>query len=521
MVRVQRFHAKRWGNRAFAALRDPLYHSSYALLANTAGTTIVGVAYWAIAARFYSQQILGRGTALVSALLLVANFAQLNLAPALPRFMPKAGQSAGKFIAYSYGASSCAALLGGLAFVSFLPRLSSQWQFLAKSLPLAVAFVVTAMVWEVFTLQDVALLSLHRPLIVPIENFVYGAFKLVMLVGVVSLLPSTGIFYSWVIPLAITVPAINWLIFRRYLKRREPVAAPSNLHAREVVRFASVDYVGSVLTQAYGNMLPLLVLTTLGAATESGFYIAWTIAAGLGLVANNFGTSLLIEGASAPHRLADLTRGVLARCILITSLGAAVLVLAGRLILEVYGSKYAVHTTTLLALLSVGTIPSSLVVVAISLDRIAGRVGRATLTRLVLTVLVLGGGWVLLRKIGIDGIAFAWGGANLVVALTRFPTIASAARRTTVPVLISPSVRQPAAQVSSHPQGLHRRSAPGRHRAGVLRPDQAEQGGRIPRPSTPPIANALTSSSAPQTAEQAARALELLMSLGKEAGFPS
>ena len=155
--------------------------------------------------------------------------------------------------------------------------------------------------------------------------------------------------------------------------------------------------------------MPLLVLSTLGAAANSNFYIAWTIAAGLGLVASNFGTSLLVEGAAAPHRLADLTRGVLVRCMVITTVGAVLLGLGARYILAIYGAKYAVHGATLLALLAVGTIPSCIVVIAVSLDRIAGRVGRGTLTRLVLTVLVLGGSWLLVGKVGVNGVAFAWG----------------------------------------------------------------------------------------------------------------
>jgi O-antigen/teichoic acid export membrane protein len=518
------------GGWVFAAFRDPLYRSSYALLVNSAGTTVVGVAYWAVAAHFYSQQVLGRSAALVSALMLVSIFAQLNLGNAIPRFIPHAGRSSGKFIARCYGASSSAALIGGLAFVTVLPRLSSQWQFVRDSLPLAVAFVVAGVVWQVFTLQDIALLSLRQPVIVPVENFVYGVAKLLMLVCVVSLLPSTGIFLSWVIPLAVTVPAVNWLIFRRYLKDHYRVAVPGGLRAREVVQFVSVDYVGSALAQAYGSLLPLLVLSILGATADSSFYIAWTIAAGLGLVASNFGMSLLIEGAAAPHRLADLTRGVLARCLAITSLGAALLVLAGHPILEIYGSKYAAHATTLLGLLAVGTIPSCLVAVAVSLDRIAGEVGRATLTRFILTVLVLSGSWLLVRRMGVDGVALAWGGANLVVALARFSTIVRAARRPAAPASMlvpapGPSAgRQAPVPAHSEPPGLgHRqvglrhRQPVGRHRAG----HPATRSDDLSRPLAPQAPHTPGRSSAPELAEQTARALELLMSLGVEVRFPS
>jgi O-antigen/teichoic acid export membrane protein len=386
--------------------------------------------------------------------------------------------------------------------------------------------VVAVVVWGVFALQDVALLSLRHPVVVPVENFVYGVCKLLMLVGVVWLLPSTGIFFSWVFPLAITVPAVNWLIFRRYLKERDFPVLPATLRPREVVRFASIDYLGSVLSQAYGNLLPLLVLSTLGAAANSSFYIAWTIASGLGLIALNFGTSLLVEGAAAPDRLPDLTRGVLTRCLLITSLGAALLTLGAHPILTIYGSGYATRTASLLGLLSVGTVPSSLVVVAVSLDRIAGHVGKATFTRLVLTVLVLGGGWLLLKRVGIDGIALAWGAANLVVALARCPTIIRATRRRRsqgqVPLVAPRQLAESGlgATPSSGPPSRHPKVTVGRHRAGAIRPDQAERSGRAPHPAAQAAVHASITPSTPDP-EQTARALELLMSLGKEVGFPS
>jgi hypothetical protein len=98
------------GGRARDALRSPLYGSGYALLANTVGTTTVGVVYWAIVAHLYGRQVVGRSSALIGARVLVSNIAQLGLHNALPRFPPRAGRSARRFITYSYGASSLPAL---------------------------------------------------------------------------------------------------------------------------------------------------------------------------------------------------------------------------------------------------------------------------------------------------------------------------------------------------------------------------------------------------------------------------
>jgi hypothetical protein len=323
--------------------------------------------------------------------------------------------------------------VGGLAFVLILPRLSRQWHFLGASLPLSVAFVIATVAWGIFALQDIALLSLRHPAIVPAENFVYGICKLILVIAVAMVMRDTGIFFSWVISLAVTIPIVNWLIFRRYapaysdLLPEGPPLPATGVRLNEIIRFTSVDYVGNVASQAYGNLLPLLVLSTLGAATNGSFYVAWTIAAGLGLVAANFGTSLLVEGAAAPHRLAELTRGTLGRCMLVTTAGAAVLFVAARPVLFIYGAGYARHAAGLLAL---GSIPGCLVVVVVSLDRIAGQVGRATATRLVLAALVLGGSWALVGRVGVDGVAYAFGGANLLVALVRMPTVISAMRGT-------------------------------------------------------------------------------------------
>jgi O-antigen/teichoic acid export membrane protein len=455
------------GGRALDALRSPLYGSGYALLANTVGTTAVGFAYWVIAAHLYGPQVVGRSSALIAALVLVSNIAQLGLHNALPRFLPRAGRSARRFITYSYGASSLPALALGLAFVTILPRLNANWRFVDDSAFFAVVFVAGTVVWGVFSLEDAALVGLHRSVLVPIENFVYGVFKLLLLVGIAVLLPSTGIFMSWMVPLVVIVPAINWLIFQRYLKDRDFAAATAGLRAREVVRFVSIDSVGTLISQAYMNLLPLLVLSVLGAAANGSFYIAWTIAAGLTIVPTNFAMSLLVEGATAPHRLAELTRGVLIRCAVFTVPGAILLVVAARPILRIYGSAYAVHASLVLGLLALATIPIGFVNVVFSLDRLAGRVGRAAFTQGVLAVFVLGGSWVLLRHLGINGVGLGCLGGSLVVAVARFPTIVGAVRPRADPASVPRPVRRwladPALGIRTRLQrrGLMRPQGPG------------------------------------------------------------
>ncbi|MHB1817629.1 MAG: lipopolysaccharide biosynthesis protein [Streptosporangiaceae bacterium] len=374
---------------------------------------------------------MGQASAMVSALVLLSSFAQLNLSNTLPRFLPQVGRRAGRLIGLGYALSAGCGLLVGLAFVLVMPAVSPQWQFLGGSELLRILFVAAAVVWGIFALQDAALLGLSRPIMVPVENAVYGAAKVAVLIGIATALPVSGIFVSWTIPLALTVPAVNWLIFRRYLAAWPIATAVATVHPRSIVRFTAVDYVGAVASQGYGSLLPLIVLSTLGAAANGSFYIAWTIATGLELVATNFATSLLVEGSAAPGRLGELTRGIVARSLLVIVSGAVALTLGAHLILSIYGHGYAAAATHVLTLLAAGMILYGLLLIVFSLDRLGNRVGRATATRLVLAALMLGGSWLLIRRMGVDGVGVAWICSTFLLVLARLPTLVRALRKPT------------------------------------------------------------------------------------------
>jgi O-antigen/teichoic acid export membrane protein len=438
------------------------FHSAYALIINTVSTTGLGFIYWAIAAHVYSRQTVGRSSALISALVLLSTLAQLNVSSALQKYLPKAGGSARRLIGYGYAVSCLAALPVAIGFVFLMPRLSGQWKFLSASTPLVLLFVAAALTWGIFALEDAALTGLRRTTVVPIENSVYGVLKLGMLIGVAALLPASGIFASWVVPLVVVIPVINILIFLRYAPRSG--GQPAQFRRQEIVRFTSADYLASMFNQAYASLLPLMVLSVLGAAANSGFYIAWTIAAGPTMIAANFGTSLMVEVATAPDRMAELTRGMVLRCTVITLLCTAVLAVAAHPILRIYGKGYAEQAAPLLVVLGLATVPRALIMLTWSLDRVTGRMGRAALTQAVLAVLVLAGSRLLLRKYGIEGIGYAWFAANVAVALVRLPTLAKAAGlgsqwRTLAIAAVSGRGQQAAGRSSAvgrRPVGKHR-----------------------------------------------------------------
>jgi len=423
-------------NRIFSELRNPLYRGGYVLIANTIATNAIGLVFWLVAARLYGPVALGRASALVSALMLVATLSQLNLSSTLVRFLPQLGsQSAGKLIKLSYLLTTVAALAGGVIFILIAPRLSSEWHFLSASTVMAALFIVAVVSWELFTLQDAALIGLQRPDVIPLENLAFGVMKLALLVAGVEVMRSTDILISWTVPLIALVPLMNWLIFHRYLKRRRGHdTVPGGFRLRQLSRFTSVDYIGLLFSQVTGNFMPLLVISTLGPAASGSYYIAGIITGGAVVLGLNFSTALTVEGSASPNRLAQLTRGVLRRCLLTMIPGTIALILGAHLIAELYGTKDVARTATLLQLMALSLFPCSIAGVAFALDRIAKKPGRAALGQFALAAMTLGGSWLLLGRLGVYGVAIAGVTADVVVAVARIPTVVAALRgKPTIP----------------------------------------------------------------------------------------
>ena len=467
--------------RIFSELRNPAYRGSYALVANTVGTSGIGAIFWAVAARLYGPEALGRAAALISALMLVATLSQLNLSSTLMRFLPQMGaMSARRLIIFSYLASSLTAVAGSVIFVTILPRLNSEWRFIGDSAFLTVLFAVSVVVWEVFTLQDAVLVGLQRAAIVPVENVIYSLAKLALLVFAAQLLGSTNILFSWVTPLIFLIPVINWLIFR-CLKDRRPHDLVPGLRVRHLARFASVDYAGTICGQVMANSLPLLVISVLGPAAAGSIYIASLITSGVATVGTSFSTGLLVEAAAAPDRLPELTRGALKRAVIIMGPATIVLVFGAHLILRIYGGTYSTQTAVLFQLMALSLIPLCIEAIAFSLDRIAGKPIRATLSQLAMTVLTLGGSWLLFGRLGINAVGVAWLGTDVFLAIVRLPTVLAALRGR--PGMIARPASAPPQAPRRGPAPKPSPSAPPVHPRSPPRRGPAPK----PSPSAPPV----------------------------------
>ncbi|MDQ6796916.1 MAG: hypothetical protein M3011_02630 [Actinomycetota bacterium] len=269
--------------------------------------------------------------------------------------------------------------------------------------------IVAVALWNVFTLQDAVLTSARWSAAVPIENGLFGAIKIGLVVLLAHSFRGEGIFFAWVLAMAVMIVPVSALIFGRVLpsasgRSNEGASLLPIGDRRRVSRYLAVDYVAGLLNQGYTAVMPLLVLAVLGREANAYFYIAFMIGGAARAVAESMSTSLVVEGAHSEDEVATMARVSIVRYAKYALPGILALAAGANVILRPFGSAYAHHGTTLLRLLLVATVPHALITLYLGVERVRARVSRVLAVEASIVVLVSVGAVVGMRWFGLFGL---------------------------------------------------------------------------------------------------------------------
>lgn len=401
---------------------------------NTGLTGLLGVIYWLLAARNYDDPDVGRGSAVLSAMMLLSGLVAVNITGTLSRFIPQTGRRIGRLVLCVYAISSVAVVALTAGFLLTLGYWGPSFALL-RDPTTALWFVVAVVAAGIFTMQDGVLIGLRSSVWVPVENALFGIAKIVLLVLLATSFPRDGLFLSWVIPMILMVLPINALIFGRLVPRHmramgDHVAPPS---PAQVGRFLAADYVGALFLFATLYLVPVMVAAQVAPHTFAYFYIAWIIAGILNLVAVNLASSLTVEGVYEAHKLAANCRAALSRALVLCIVTGTVVALAAPYGLRVLGRGY-LDAVPLLQLLALSTLPRAVVEIWIGVLRAQNRSQQVARVQIMRGVLVLSTVFVVLHTdpvfldLGVPSIV----GVGLAVLVSQ----------TAVAVAVLPSLRR-------------------------------------------------------------------------------
>jgi hypothetical protein len=420
-----------------AHLRMPLYRNGYALILGVAATSALGVAYWALAARVYSPEVVGASSAVISAMMLLTGVAMLSLSGVLVRFIPLAGTATTRLILAAYAISVGTSVVVGVIFCWGIDWWAPTLHFLRDDSRWTIAFVSALVIWSIFALQDSALTGLRQSIWIPLENISFAIIKIGLLALFGKLLPVWGIFIAWVLPVLILVPLVNYLIFGRLLRTQPlPNVQLGRATPRAIGQYIAGNYPGTLFFLASTTLLPLIVAEQAGVRATAYFFMPWMIVTGLFQVALQMATSLTVEAVADQRQAGLYCYRALRQSARMVFPAVVLLVVGAAPLLTLFGPDYAAEGALLLRLAALAALPNMPVMLYIGYARVRNRVGSIIFFQGVQALPLLAMSYFWLEEWGITSIGLALlltqSSAALLVLLTDLRTVLQQGRQALV-----------------------------------------------------------------------------------------
>ena len=331
------------------------------LVGTFGATSLLGVAYWAVAARTFTTTAVGFASAAVAAMTLVATLSSLGLGTMLMGEIPNRLSEGRRLTYVTLLLAAAAAAVLGLVVCVLSPVLSAELSPLRANALNVLIFAVGCVVTAVGLVADEALIGFMRGGLQLARNVVFGVSKLLLLLAIAFATATQAgmtLFTTWVVGGLLSLLATFGAGPLR-LSRADPAVRGQPLvsAARWVLRNAAGHQAINVGLKVPQLLLPILVVALLSVEANAVFYISWMITSFIGVVPGSMSNVLYATGASDLQALsAKLKFSLRVSALLVAALVLFILAFSP-LLLSIFGEAYADTGTAALRLLALSSLP--------------------------------------------------------------------------------------------------------------------------------------------------------------------
>jgi len=388
------------------------------LVGTTAVTSMLGLAYWWVAARWFPPQAVGLGSAAISAMTLLGTICIVGLGTLLVGELPRQPGKEGSLISAALiivgGIGGCA----GMVFAVVAPFVAVDFQTLRASIVDIVLFASGVSLTAITLVLDQAMIGLLLGKLQFWRNTLFAVAKLAALFAAsLWLSHSVGltIYTTWAVGNALSLAA---LVGVAVLKRggfswRD---WPEWGLLRKLGPAALQHHLLNLTLQAPMLALPVLVTVVLSATTNAWFYVSWQVAGFMFVVPTIILTVLYATISGNPTALAQKTQLTLSLAFVASMVAAVVALLAARQVLGLFGQAYAEQAASSLRILPLGSFPIIIKHHYVAICRMQGRMACATLSMIVGGLFELGAAALGARFGGLPGLSLGWVAAAYIEA---------------------------------------------------------------------------------------------------------
>jgi O-antigen/teichoic acid export membrane protein len=363
--------ARRWREQR------ALLNTTVSLLATTGITTLLGLAFWWLAAHLVPVAVVGYGAAAISAMTLVGTFGMAGLNTVLIGHLARRPHDADGLLAAALCTSAMisATLAAGFWVVAgvLAPRIAPY----LHSGPDAALFIAGSAITGAALVLDEALLGTIGGSPQLWRNTGFAVAKLAALAGLVTVWHDqlgTPILAAWAAGTALSLVPVVFLLRRRGVLL---LVRPKWRALRRIGRASVTNTWLNNALQVPVLATPMLVTGLLTAADGGAYYVASTVVTVAVMLPYHFTTALYAASTADPSGLTAKLRMTLRTCMFGGLIGVPLVIACAHPLLRLFGAEYAARATVPLELMILGYFGSVLKNHYIALCRISGRITRA------------------------------------------------------------------------------------------------------------------------------------------------
>src|SRR3990172_191290 len=344
--RMQRFVGRAWGE-----VKGSLYRNAIFIMLSSVIGSGLGFFFWFFASFVYKKEDIGSAIALFQTLGFLATLALFGQNFGLVRYLPETEDKT-TIVNTALSITGVACLLLSIVFLIGIPLWASNLDFVLRNPQYIGVIIVCTMALGFAPLVDQTAIAMRRADISTWQNTIFALLKIAIVLAMAVLLGGRlGVFLSLSLALGGSILITGFFMLPRIVPGYRPAPRMDLDRVRPMFRFNLGNYVAQSIGAAGTRLLPIALL--------------------------------------AP--------------------AIAVLWLYSGLMLTLFGDPgSAAKAVEPLRILSIGAIPGFLNGVLVTRVRIRKETRPLIISAAIGTVITLALGWVLLLRMGIDGLAIAY-----------------------------------------------------------------------------------------------------------------
>lgn len=321
-----------------------LYRDAGAMASSSIVNAVLGTVFWGLAAKIFPPDELGVMTAVMAVIVSTGVVVASGVGDAYTALLPAVGTARPRLYRRSQRTFWAIAVASGMAAALGTVLLLTE---VRGSIGVAMLVAVGVISWSAVNVQSSAVVALGRARWLPVANTGAGLCK-------VALLPLLAVTLHWhtvelafVIATTAMVLVLGPAIVRVIDSATDlPEATMSEAAAMRVFnRFFAQSIASSGLNFGVLTLSPFLVTAIAGPEQGALFALTLSIVQVLDLIGMAMTVSLVVHASSTPGAAWSMARAVLARTVLFTTVGAAILIAVAptalRLLHPAYGAMGA------------------------------------------------------------------------------------------------------------------------------------------------------------------------------------